>query len=462
MFGKPASQVAPNNSNVQINSRDTFAVVLVDGNGAFFREELLREKDGYGAHEASTRIIHAVRRHMYGSANMADITIVVRVFADLDELSRIMHESRITYRYGMSTFAEQFSIARGEFDFVDVGPGKQNAARKMANNLYHFYSNIQCQKIFWVDCHDAGYLKDLQQYTSDPRSRDRIVLVETTPAQPVFRTQLPFAMTKFDHVFRSTRLTGEESDYNATSDFSIPPDYSPTSVNNSPARSIELPVLTNVSPFRPSPVNQSTDITLPPWTPLVPDLMQAPETLSISQPQTYNLSFRTVSPPYTPSQPSQIYFTDIPLEQPQPKPHAQIHQWPNLITSGNGGISIRYTHPSPSTPSYASVGGPNHQNMFMQTVKTTRRILLNIDGFRLDDPNFKPDDKSASDSYFNKLQKVKFHSRGFCNYKYLQGECRKGITCPMEHNVLLSEDELAVHREIWAEGNDFSGCIRKG
>lgn len=107
--------------------------MLVDGNGAFFREELLREKDGYGAHEASTRIIHAVRRHMYGSANMADITIVVRVFADLDELSRIMHESRITYRYGMSTFAEQFSIARGEFDFVDVGPGKQNAARKMAS-----------------------------------------------------------------------------------------------------------------------------------------------------------------------------------------------------------------------------------------------------------------------------------------------------------------------------------------
>lgn len=314
------------------------------------------------------------------------------------------------------------------------------------DNLYHFYSNIQCQKIFWVGCHDAGYLKDLQQYTSDPRSRDRIVLVETTPAQPVFRTQLPFAMTKFDHVFRSTRLIGEESEYNATSDFSIPPDYSPTSVNNSPARSIELPVLTNVSPSRPSPVKQSTGITLPPWTPVVPGLVQTPETLSISQPQTYSPSLRTASPPYSPCQPSQIYFTEIPLEQPQPKPQAQIHEWPNLITSGNGGFSIRYTPPSPSTPSYASVGGPNHQNMFMQTVKSTRRILLNMNGFRLDDPNFKPGDKSASDSYFNKLQKVKFHSRGFCNYRYLQGECRKGVTCPMEHNVLLSEDELSVHR----------------
>ncbi|KAJ5987052.1 hypothetical protein N7451_011417 [Penicillium sp. IBT 35674x] len=446
MFGKSASRVAPNNSNVQINTRDNFAVVLVDGNGALFREELLRERDGYGAHEASQRIIHAVRENMYGPANRADITVVVRVFADLDELSRIMHESRITYRYGMSTFAEQFSVTRGEFDFVDVGPGKANAARKMTSNLYHFYNNVQCQKIFWVGCHDAGYLKDLQQYTSDPRSRDRIVLVETTPAQPVFRAQLPFPMTKFNHVFRSTRLTGEDSEYNATSDFSISPDYSPTSVNNSPAQSIEMPVLTNVSTSRLAPVKQSTNITLPPWTPVVPGLIETPETLSISQLQIYNSSFGTTSPPYTPSQPTQISFTDIPLEQPQPMPHAQIQEWSNLLTSGNGGISIRYILPSPSLPSYASVGGSNHQNMSMQAVKNARRILLNMDGFRLDDPNFKPDDKSASDSYFDKLQKVKFHSRGFCNYKYLQGECRKGVTCPMEHNVLLSEEELAVHR----------------
>lgn len=312
--------------------------------------------------------------------------------------------------------------------------------------LDHYYRNVQCRKIFWVGCHDNGYLHDLRHYLSDPNSIDRITLVETTPAQPYFK-KLPYSMTRFDSVFRRTSLTGEEADYNATSDFSILPDYSPTSVKNSPTRSLEFPVLTNMSPSRLSPVKESTlNKKSSPSMPLEPVFIHTPRTLSTSQPQIYNRSFETASPPYTPSQPPQIYFTDIPLEQPQPKPHAQIQQWPNQITSGNGGISIRYTPPSPSTPSYASVGGPNHQNMFMQTVKTARRILLNMDGFRLDDPNSKPDDKSASDSYFNKLQKVKFHSRGFCNYKYLQGECRKGVTCPMEHNVLLSEAELAVHR----------------
>lgn len=302
------------------------------------------------------------------------------------------------------------------------------------DNLNHFYNNLQCQKIFWVGCHDTSYLRDLQRYTSDPRSKDRIVLVETTPALPVFRTHLPFRMTRFDHVFRSTHLTGEESEYDATSDLSTSPDYSPTSVNDSPTRSMELPVMTNIS--RSSPVEQSMSTNeSSPLTSMEPDLIQIPRTLSTSRPQTYSPSFRIALPPCTTSQPSQISFTDIPLEQPQPKPHAQIQQWPDLVTFGNGKISVHYTPPLPSIPTYASISGSTLQNMPIQSVKNTRTIIFNMDGFRLDNPNLKPDDKSASDSYFHKLQKVKSHSRGFCNYMYLQGECRRGVTCPMEHNV---------------------------
>lgn len=115
--------------------------MLVDGNGALFREKLLKEKDGYGAHEASREIIQAVRKNIYGSASRADITIVVRVFADLDGLSKIMFESGITYRYGMPNFAEQFNVTRGEFDFVDVGAGKENAARKMASKFHGIFTS---------------------------------------------------------------------------------------------------------------------------------------------------------------------------------------------------------------------------------------------------------------------------------------------------------------------------------
>ncbi|KAJ5553143.1 hypothetical protein N7494_002521 [Penicillium frequentans] len=477
MFGKSASRAAPNTSNGQINkAQNNFVVVLVDGDGALFRDDLLR-RPREGAVEASRRLVQAVKDNIpNGSMDKNNLTIVVRIFANARDLSRVMaQEGAIGSRDDFTLFMQQFNNSCGDFDFINVGPGKENADSKMRKMLDHYYRNVQCKKIFWVGCHDNGYLHDLRQYMTHPDSIDRITLVETTPAQPNFK-RLPFSMTRFDSVFRDTSLTGEEAEYNATSDFSISPDYSPTSVKSSPTRSLEFPVLTNMSPSRLSPVKQTTLDNKPsPSMPLMPVFIHTPRNLSTSQPQTYNHSFETASPHNTLSQPSQIYFTDIPLEQPQPKPHAQIQQWPNLITSGNGGISIRYTPRSPSTPSYASVGGPNHQNMFMQTVTNTRRMLLDMDGFRLDDPNFKPNDKSASDSYFHKLQKVKFHSRGFCNYKYLQGECRKGVTCPMEHNVLLSEDELAVHRfdehferregdawEVWTEGNDFPDYIRKG
>lgn len=67
------------------------------------------------------------------------MTIVVRTFANLDELSKIVQASGIPCRYGMSNFAEQFNVTRGEFDFVDVGPGKGNAARKLASKFHGLF-----------------------------------------------------------------------------------------------------------------------------------------------------------------------------------------------------------------------------------------------------------------------------------------------------------------------------------
>ncbi|KAJ5663970.1 hypothetical protein N7507_004701 [Penicillium longicatenatum] len=215
-------------------SQNNFVVVLVDGDGALFRDEFLR-RPRQGAIEASQRLVQAVKNEIRdGSIDKANLTVVVRIFANMRGLSKVMAHERVIGSQGdLAVFAKEFNTTCDGFDFINVGYGKENADSKMRKMLDHYYRTVQCKKIFWVGCHDNGYLHDLQQYSSDPASKHRIVLVATTPAEPNFQSRLPYRMTRFDSVFRATPLKGEDAEYSPTSDFSTSSDYSPTSVNSS-------------------------------------------------------------------------------------------------------------------------------------------------------------------------------------------------------------------------------------
>ena len=72
----------------------------------------------------------------------------------------------------------------------------------------HYYKNIQCKKIFFAGCHDIGYMHELQERQGDTEAKERIVLLETTPAEHAFRS-LGFPIVRFDNVFRSEPLKNE-------------------------------------------------------------------------------------------------------------------------------------------------------------------------------------------------------------------------------------------------------------
>lgn len=115
-----------------LESKHAFVVVLVDGDGAIFLDELL-ENPKEGANKASRRIIHAVKESLReDSVQKEDITIIVRIFANLNDLGKTLHLTNvISHRNDLVTFAEHFTTSRGEFDFINVGHGKENADSKM-------------------------------------------------------------------------------------------------------------------------------------------------------------------------------------------------------------------------------------------------------------------------------------------------------------------------------------------
>ncbi|KAJ5729300.1 uncharacterized protein N7483_003808 [Penicillium malachiteum] len=388
-------------------SRNKFVVVLVDGDGAIFSRELL-ENPKVGANEAARRLIQNVKASLRDDGLDTDVAILVRIFANLNDLGKMLSLTNTIHTRGdLNTFAELFTVSRGEFDFINVGYGKENADSKIRYMLDHYYNNFQCQQIFFIGCHDTGYINELQRYTNEP---NRIVLVETTPAPAAFSTMLPFAIKRFDNVFRSTSLTSTEVASNGNG-----------GRNNSPERLIPTQIaLINTSPYstsvRPVPVQTPN-----------PYLM-VPE----------HRNDRTPSPTY-----KSIANTHLSIAQPQPQPQPHPQQMAKIIHSGNGGVSVQYSSPANGTITYATACGTGeYGNIYIKPGAPLRTIEYNHAGQRIDKANKKPADQPAFVTYFKKLQGIK----GFCNYQYLLGTCRRGDQCTNEHDLPLTERELAVHR----------------
>lgn len=86
-----------------------------------------------GGAEAALRLKQEVRNYLQNTPlGTEDIPIIVRVFANLNALAKALRSANIiSSETDMHTFAEQFTISRAEFDFVNVGYGKENADSKM-------------------------------------------------------------------------------------------------------------------------------------------------------------------------------------------------------------------------------------------------------------------------------------------------------------------------------------------
>ncbi|KAI1106582.1 hypothetical protein F4804DRAFT_300480 [Jackrogersella minutella] len=380
--------------------KDSFVAVLIDGDGAKFADEFLRDPMG-GAERAAIRLKQAVRENLRGTgAGQEDIPILVRVYANLNDLSKSLRMSRvIDFDDDMRLFAERFTNSRAEFDFVNVGKGKENADSKIRRMLNHYYRNIQCKKIFLAGCcHDNGYLHDLREYTGSVDNR--LVLLETTPAEPGFRS-LGFPILRFDDVFRADPLGNETKHILPT----MPPrPRSP--IQPSPG---------------PGPIARPTQPIQRPATVLSPAQEQRQATPA---PASTPVSANTSSP---------IMSSSTPEQQP-----AQPARTSSVISSGNGGTSI----------SYATAGGINDlQNVTVKAPKpkkVPKVIFYNMDSYRIDAPTQHPPRTPAQASYQAKFQAIK--PSVFCNDFYLKGRCKWGISCDKTHDAELTAPELAIHR----------------
>ncbi|KAF2212345.1 hypothetical protein CERZMDRAFT_22211, partial [Cercospora zeae-maydis SCOH1-5] len=199
----------------QVASTSNFAVVLIDGDGAIFSDDLYgMGKDG-GA-EAAHQLHKEVQRHLKaiypdsnGTAEMSDClqaTSVVQVVLNMSGLAAKLQSCGIIMSSNeLLAFGRSFGLAQPLFSFVDVGGGKERADHKLREHLRLYLRIAQCKHVFFAPCHDNGYLPVLESYRKEHSSR--MTLIETRPAEPGY-VELGLSRIQMPNLFRPDNLPG--------------------------------------------------------------------------------------------------------------------------------------------------------------------------------------------------------------------------------------------------------------
>lgn len=182
--------------------RNPFVLVLIDGDGYIFDDDLV-SKGADGGQEAA-RLLNDVVKRSLRSRGLDHCRVMVRVYANLAGLSKTLSKAKLAgpEKRSLAPFTASFTRSNDLFDFVDAGELKENADFKIRALFRQFVENVQCRHIYFAGCHDSGYLGELEQYHGN---RDRITLVRNHAFHHEF-TKLGMRVEDFPNIFRTLPL----------------------------------------------------------------------------------------------------------------------------------------------------------------------------------------------------------------------------------------------------------------
>ncbi|KAJ9660725.1 hypothetical protein H2201_006804 [Coniosporium apollinis] len=231
--------------------RDPFILVLIDGDGMIFQDNLLQEGENGGrkaAHILHTEVSEYIQSIESGLPS--DVKIVTRIYATIKGLAETCIRAGIVDKISaVEEFVRGFTRGKNLFDFVDVGPGKDRADDKLTETFKLYLYDFHCLHILFGCSHDNGYARLLEEYTTDQGFVSRITLLEGVPFEKELVT-LPFMTKKFENLFRSSKINlyGNQSQITPFA----PPGLGTTPLYGNPISNQAFPLLPTKEPSTPT------------------------------------------------------------------------------------------------------------------------------------------------------------------------------------------------------------------
>ncbi|KAI9373674.1 hypothetical protein BJX61DRAFT_532987 [Aspergillus egyptiacus] len=191
-----------------IMSREPFIVVLLDGDGMVFQDELLQLGEE-GGHKAAKQLSTAVEAYVTENfPSLISPKIITKMYVNMKGLCDACVRGGITTDPSVvDEFARGFNGSFPLFDFVDVGAGKGAAHDKIKETVKLHLYNCHCHQIFLGCSDESPYTQTLEETLADTELLGRISLIEGIP----FGTNLEplkarFRLTSFPGIFRDSKI----------------------------------------------------------------------------------------------------------------------------------------------------------------------------------------------------------------------------------------------------------------
>ncbi|CZR56571.1 uncharacterized protein PAC_06460 [Phialocephala subalpina] len=212
-----------------------FVLVLIDADADIymasgdplrrFRNEFL-VRGAAGGETAAAQFVAKVREYLESLGTVKDpnkVHVVVKAYANQRGLAQACaRDKKVSSAMVVVDFWCGFTRRFPLADFVDVGPGKEEADNKLREVLAHHITNPLCEHVLLACCHDAGYVPVLRQYAEQQSSSRKITLIASGDVRPNIGG-LSFQMTNcFEALFAGGDLVQSAKSYADVSAISPP------------------------------------------------------------------------------------------------------------------------------------------------------------------------------------------------------------------------------------------------
>ncbi|KAI9155427.1 hypothetical protein HJFPF1_08010 [Paramyrothecium foliicola] len=141
----------------RVNERDSFALVLVDGDRYIFNKSCISSGEE-GGRRAAKQLTNAIKA-LLQRKGVDKCDIIIQVHANLATLaSRLAKKGFIgAEECSFGGFVAGFNQYYGLTNFIDSGKDKDGTRFKVKSALRFYSRNAQCKHIYFAGCHDAEY-----------------------------------------------------------------------------------------------------------------------------------------------------------------------------------------------------------------------------------------------------------------------------------------------------------------
>ncbi|KAF1941492.1 hypothetical protein EJ02DRAFT_347714 [Clathrospora elynae] len=377
-----------------------FVMVLIDGDGMIFLDELIRDGE-QGGRRAASQLHASIQQYIENEANDTPIAsrVVCRIYANVRGLGDVLVRAGAIEEIGQfEDFVRGFTRGKTLFDFIDVGAGKDRADEKIIESFKLFSQDYHCRRLLFGCSHDNGYARALEECSDRAELLKKVVLLEGVPFEKEL-VPLPYNTKKFPGLFRDTKLVV----WGASNAF-IPP--------------------------------QPTTLKEP--------LSYSPKTFSILS----GLPTRFPAPPRSPSNGEPLMDSPLPG-----KAWLNLPRTPSSSTLASDGYPAIKPVPVTMNSWAAKAAAPAPPVTHSPVYKPANReevIARNRAGQRVDPP-CKDYDKTEVD----RIKKIKM-----CSVHFLRRECPYEDNCTHLHAYKPTKDELSTLRLVarMAPCLNGSGC----